>query len=186
MLIMVVNYPTGLQMRIYRNRTDIFKATLLKILAYLVRKSIAYWNRSFSVSFIANGLSLRKSPKVIVKASKFLPDLLKTFRIIDFSPNLLNRTNHPFCVQDSLHIQLIIQCYLIVIKIIKTASENLSFSASVPMKARIGSTQETDIQIVCDHHGLEYSIHYRDISCKAPMHNSIRNNFLSLPFNLSF
>ena len=68
-LIMVIDDSAGLQVGVYRDRTDVFETALLQVPADLIRQTVADRDRSCVVSLIEDRFSIGKAPDIIAEYS---------------------------------------------------------------------------------------------------------------------
>ena len=68
-----------------------------------------------------------ENPDIVAKRTKFILNIFKSRSIIDDSFNFRTRLEHTLGLQDSLYVAFTITSNRINIKMIKTASDNISF-----------------------------------------------------------
>ena len=140
--IVVIDDPTCLQVRIDRDRTDIFESAFLQIPADFIRQAVADRDRSRVMSPVKNDLPAGECPDVIAKTAEFLPYLPITSCVVDYRLHFARGADHAFRIQNTLHILFIISSNPIVIEVIKTVPENLPlFQHQIPGKPALQALQ---------------------------------------------
>lgn len=125
-LIMVVDDPAGLQVRVYRDRANILETTFFEILADPGGKPIADRDGTDIMTVVENGFAVGVCPDVVAKAAELFAYPLIAPGVIDHGKDLARGADHTLLSQNALDVGVGIACNLVVIEVIKTPTENLT------------------------------------------------------------
>src|SRR5699024_9075578 len=126
-LIVIIDDTARLQMRIYGDRAYILKAPFFQVLTDPGRQSVADWYSAGVMPLIQDGFPIGVRPDIIAKSTELLTHFLIAAGVIDDRIYFARRTDHPFRIQDTFHVRLIIIGNPVIIKVIKAFPEDFPF-----------------------------------------------------------
>ena len=100
---MVVNNSYALQVAIYNNRTNIFKATLFHIFSHFIAQCVAC-AKAFLVRGIDHSFAFRELPYILVEATKLFYNAKKSLRIGNHCFYFALAFQHTFSIKNVLNI----------------------------------------------------------------------------------
>ena len=125
-LIVIVDDPACLQVRVYRHCSHVLETTLLQVFTDLIGQAVADRYQAIIVTLIKDSLTAGEAPDVIAETAELLPHLLIASGIVDHSLHLTRRPDHSLCVQDALYVCIVIGSDLVIIKVIEALPEDLT------------------------------------------------------------
>ena len=123
---------------------------------------------SIRVAFINNSFMVCESPDIVAKRTKFILNIFKSRSIIDDSFNFRARLEHTLGLQDSLYVAFTITSNRINIKMIKAASDNVSFiqnrkpaeATLETFKTEMFTRKSPSHTSMCPHEDIIHESHY--------------------------